>query len=63
MEFVVKDKPALKEYKAEEVIDLVAGKHYKIETFPAGSEILDYLVPVGKSAIITTFVRIEETDI
>jgi len=43
--------------------DLSAGKNLKIETSPAGSELLNVTVPVGKTWTVVIDVRIIETDV
>ena len=42
--------------------ELVAGTHLKVETSPAGDEMLDYVVPAGKVAHVRVSVAITETD-
>ena len=41
--------------------ELVAGKHLKIETSPGGEELLDAVVPAGKTWDINLTVNIVET--
>ncbi len=43
--------------------ELVAGKSLKIETYPAGEEILDREVPAGKKWKVEMSVVINETDV
>lgn len=45
----------------DDTVVLAAGKHLKVETGPAGDELLDYTVPKGKAAECTIYVRIVET--
>ncbi|MBU1621850.1 MAG: hypothetical protein KJ604_20535 [Gammaproteobacteria bacterium] len=48
--------------RGHEILDLVAGKHLKVEASPDGSEILDAVVPEGKNWHVTVSIYIEETD-
>ena len=41
---------------------VLAGNHLRVETSPAGDEIMDGVVPTGKSWEVTMTVYITETD-
>lgn len=64
MEFAVIDSSTTPwtRYHAAQTIDLASGKHLKIETSPSGMEILDAVVPAGKTWTCSINVIITETD-
>ena len=46
----------------QDVLTVAAGKHLKIETSPAGVDVLDAVVPEGKQWNVTITVHVVETD-
>ena len=52
--------PATTKLYGEQIIELAAGKHFKIETSPAGQEILDAVCPRGKAWRVTVSVQVDE---
>ena len=62
IEFNVADNPASVTRVGDASGVIGAGKHLQIRTSPAGDELLDYEVPVGKVASIRVYVVATETD-
>jgi len=62
MELEDKQVPHTQKY-AVGTVALVAGKTLKIETSPAGEEILTAVVPAGKVWSITIVIDVTETDV
>jgi len=63
VDLIIRDLPARKNQMGTQTIEtLIAGKHFKVETSPGGDGLLDYEVPEGKVARITTTVIIDESD-
>ena len=60
MELEDKQVPHTQKY-AVGTVALVAGKTLKIETSPAGAELLDAVVPDGKQWSVLVYVRVVET--
>jgi len=45
-----------------QLIEVTAGKHFVIETSPAGEEILDEVVPEGKVWMVNIAIFVKEFD-
>jgi len=43
--------------------EVTAGKSLKIETFPAGEEIINETVPAGKKWLLDVWLKIREVDV
>jgi hypothetical protein len=44
-------------YRGDDVAELSAGQHFKVETSPRGEELLDYTAPAG-GATVRVYVEI-----
>ena len=51
-----------KKRSGQDAFDMTAGKSLKIETSPAGEELLNVEVPVGKKWSVSIGVQISESD-
>jgi len=54
--------PASTQYLGNETVVVSAEKHLKIDTSPQGEDILDAVVPIGKSWKVKLHLEIIETD-
>lgn len=62
MELTDVSKPAIIQHLGNEIVDIPAGTHFRIETSPDGGEILDAEVPEGKSWKVKIHIEIIESD-
>lgn len=46
----------------DDVVEMPAGQHLKVETTPAGEELLDYEIPAGKVGAVTVYVEVVLSD-
>lgn len=53
--------PARVSYQGSATVTAPAGRHVKVETSPGGEELLDAVVPAGKTWVVTVNVYIQET--
>ena len=58
---VEESRPAKTVLNGSDTVILAAGKHVKVETSPGGEELLDAVVPAGKTWTVTVGVYILET--
>ena len=54
--------PAKSNYSGSGELEVSGGKHLKIETTPSGLDILDVVVPEGKTWKVRIDISIEETE-
>ena len=63
MDLVTVDNPATTKITGEQTeITVTAGQSIRIETSPGGEEILESVVPIGKTWTLAVNVNIDETD-
>jgi len=54
--------PAKSNYSGSGNVEATAGQHFKIETTPNGVDVLDVVVPQGKTWKVKMDISIEETE-
>jgi len=61
IELIEDSLPARTTFQGSTSVSLAAGKNLKIETSPAGEELLNADVPAGKTWAVTVNVYVQET--